>query len=63
MSSIGNFVMSTSNRPPREANSKLVSDVCDLSEEQEQRIRKLVHGGISERLAREAVLGKGWVEP
>jgi phage/plasmid-associated DNA primase len=29
--------------------------------EQEQRIRKLVHEGMSERLAREAVLGKGWV--
>jgi hypothetical protein len=40
-----------------------VSDVSDVSEEQEQRIRKLVHEGMSERLAREAVLGKGWVEP
>jgi hypothetical protein len=31
--------------------------------EQLQRIRKLVQEGMSERLAREAVLGKGWVEP
>jgi hypothetical protein len=63
MSSIGDFAISTSNRPPREANSKIVSDVYDVSEEQEQRIRELVHEGMSERLAREAVLGKGWVEP
>ena len=35
MSSIGDFAFSTSNRPPREANSKIVSDVSDLSEEQE----------------------------
>ena len=34
MSSIGDFAISTSNRPPREANSKIVSDVSDLSEEQ-----------------------------
>jgi hypothetical protein len=63
MSSIGDFAVTTSNRPPREANSKIVSDVSDLSEEQEQRIRELVHEGISERLAREAVLGKVWVDP
>jgi putative DNA primase/helicase len=31
--------------------------------EQEQRIRKLVREGMSEKLAREEVLGKGWVEP
>jgi putative DNA primase/helicase len=31
--------------------------------EQEQRIHKLVREGMSEKLAREAVLGKGWVEP
>jgi putative DNA primase/helicase len=31
--------------------------------EQLQRIRKLVREGMSERLAREQVLGKGWVEP
>jgi hypothetical protein len=34
MSSIGDFAISTSNRLPREANSKIVSDVSDLSEEQ-----------------------------
>jgi len=31
--------------------------------EQLQRIRNLVRQGMSERLAREEVLGKGWVEP
>jgi hypothetical protein len=31
--------------------------------EQLQRIRKLVQEGMAERLAREEVLGKGWVEP
>jgi putative DNA primase/helicase len=31
--------------------------------EQLQRIRKLVREGMAERLAREEVLGKGWVEP
>jgi putative DNA primase/helicase len=31
--------------------------------EQLQRIRNLVRQGVSERLAREEVLGKGWVEP
>jgi putative DNA primase/helicase len=30
---------------------------------QEQRIRKLVREGMSEKLAREEVLGKGWVAP
>jgi P4 family phage/plasmid primase-like protien len=34
-----------------------------LSPEQERRIRQLVHEGMSERHAREAVLGKAWVEP
>jgi putative DNA primase/helicase len=34
-----------------------------VSEEQEQRIRKLVDQGMSEKLAREDVLGKGWVAP
>jgi len=34
-----------------------------VSETQGRRIRKLVRGGMSERLAREEVLGKGWVEP
>jgi hypothetical protein len=34
MSSIGDFAISTSNRLPREANSKIVSDVSDVSEEQ-----------------------------
>src|SRR5215213_907454 len=31
--------------------------------EQERRVRKLVDEGMSEKLAREEVLGKGWVEP
>jgi hypothetical protein len=30
--------------------------------EQKRRIRKLVDEGMSEKLAREEVLGKGWVE-
>jgi phage/plasmid-associated DNA primase len=59
----GEGAMSTSNRRPREANSKIVSDVSDLSEEQEQRVRKLVYEGTSERIAREEVFGKGGVEP
>ena len=35
----------------------------DMTEDQERRIRKLVHEGMSERIARETVLGRGWVEP
>jgi hypothetical protein len=31
--------------------------------EQERRYRKLVDEGMSEKLAREEVLGKAWVEP
>ena len=31
--------------------------------EQERRVRKLVDEGMSEKLAREEVLGEGWVEP
>ena len=31
--------------------------------DKEQRIRELIREGMSEPLAREEVLGKGWVEP
>jgi hypothetical protein len=34
-----------------------------VSEEQLQQIHKLVYEGMAEKLAREEVLGKGWVEP
>ncbi len=54
------------NTPSRENGknnfSSSVTSVDDLSEEQEQRIRKRVREGMSERIAREEVLGKGWVE-
>jgi hypothetical protein len=43
--------------------SSSVTSVGDLSEEQEQRIRKRVREGMSERIAREEVLGKGRVGP
>jgi hypothetical protein len=39
------------------------SGFTGFTPEQEQRIRKLVDEGMSEKLAREEVLGKGWVEP
>jgi hypothetical protein len=48
---------------PREGNSKTVSDVSDVSEEQLQEIQRLVREGMKEDIAREQVLGKGWVEP
>jgi P4 family phage/plasmid primase-like protien len=48
---------------PRGWNDKTVSDVSDVSEEQESQIRELVYQGMSEKRAREEVLGKGWVEP
>jgi hypothetical protein len=35
----------------------------DATLEQLQTIRKLIREGMSEKLAREEVLGKGWVEP
>jgi putative DNA primase/helicase len=34
-----------------------------FTREKERRVRKLVDEGMSEKLAREEVLGKGWVEP
>jgi hypothetical protein len=46
-----------------ESNPDLSSASSDVPKDQEQRIRKLVHEGMSETLAREEVLGKGWVEP
>jgi putative DNA primase/helicase len=44
-------------------NVKNVSDVSDVSEDQEERISRLMDQGMSEKFAREEVLGKGWVEP
>ena len=35
----------------------------DVTPEQQRRIRKLVQQGMSEKLARKEVFGKGWVEP
>jgi P4 family phage/plasmid primase-like protien len=55
--------MNSENRPLRGVNGKNVSDVSEVSEGQLQRIRKLIREGMSEKLAREEVLGKGWVEP
>ena len=46
-----------------ESKPDLSSASSDVSEEQKQRIRKLVDQGMSEKLACEDVLGKGWVEP
>jgi putative DNA primase/helicase len=43
--------------------SSSVTSVGDLSDEQEQRIRKRVREGMSERIAREEVLGKGGAGP
>ena len=43
--------------------AKNVSEVSEMSEDQEARISKLVDQGMSEKFAREQVLGKGWVEP
>jgi putative DNA primase/helicase len=49
----------------REVNGKSGSDGSEgsVTEGQGRRIRKLVGEGMSEKLAREEVLGKGWVEP
>jgi putative DNA primase/helicase len=44
-------------------NAKYVSEVSEVSEEQENRICDLMDQGMSEKFAREEVLGKGWVEP
>jgi putative DNA primase/helicase len=55
------------NTPSRENGehnfSSSVTSVDGLSEEQGRKIRKRVQEGMSEEFAREAVLGKGWVEP
>jgi putative DNA primase/helicase len=55
------------NTPSRENSennfSSSVTSVDVLSEEQERTIRKRVQEGMSEKNARESVLGKGWVAP
>ena len=56
----GESAMSTSNTDPRGVNSETVSEA---PEGQAGHIRELVREGMSERLAREEFLGKGWVEP
>jgi hypothetical protein len=40
-----------------------VSSVSSVSAERARRIRELMREGMAESVAREAVLGKGWVEP
>jgi putative DNA primase/helicase len=59
----GESTMSSSKTPPRGGNVKTVSEVSEVSEDQEARISRLVDQGMSEKLAREDVLGKGWVAP
>jgi putative DNA primase/helicase len=44
-------------------NGEIVSEVSEVSEDEEKRIRTLVGEGMSERIAREQVLGKGWAAP
>jgi hypothetical protein len=56
----GESAMSTSNTDPRGVNIETVSEA---SEGQARRIRELVREGMSERMAYEEILGKGWVEP
>jgi hypothetical protein len=56
----GESALSTSNTDPRGVNSETVPEA---PESQAGHIRELVREGMSERLAREEVLGKGWVEP
>jgi len=55
------------NTPSRENSennfSSSVTSVETLSEEQERKIRERVQEGMSEKFAREEVLGKGWVAP
>jgi putative DNA primase/helicase len=45
------------------ANAKYVSEVSEVSEVQENRICELMDQGMSEKYAREEVLGKGWGGP
>jgi hypothetical protein len=62
----GTLASNTSDRKERgeegESNPDLSSAASDVSEEQLQRIHKLVYEGMAEKLTREEVLGKGWVE-
>jgi putative DNA primase/helicase len=44
-------------------NAQNVSEVSEVSEDQEERIHQLMAQGMSEKFAREEVLGKGWVAP
>jgi hypothetical protein len=56
------------NQNPPKQNPRVEKDVdsgftgfTGFTPEQQKRIRKLVREGMSEKLAREEVLGKGWV--
>jgi putative DNA primase/helicase len=52
------------NTPSREnGENSFSSSVTSMTEEQEERIRKLMDQGMGEKFAREEVLGKGWVAP
>lgn len=51
------------NTPTRGNGTNHVSSSVRQSEEPERRIAQLVREGMSERLARDEVLGKGWVAP
>jgi putative DNA primase/helicase len=55
--------MNSQKMVPRGVNGEIVSEVSEVSEGQQARIRKLVREGMSEGMAREEVLGKGWVGP
>jgi phage/plasmid-associated DNA primase len=55
--------MNSQKMVPRGVNGEIVSEVSEVSEGQQARIRKLVRDGWAEEAAREEVLGKGWVEP
>lgn len=48
---------------PHGGNGKTVSDMSDMSEEQQTQIDRMVSEGWAEHIARERIFGKGWVEP
>jgi P4 family phage/plasmid primase-like protien len=50
--------LNTRNHGSREANSEIMSEASEASEEQERRVSQLVYEGMSEEIARRQVLGK-----
>jgi hypothetical protein len=48
---------------PRVGNRKTMSDMSDVSEEQQTQIDRMVSERWAPHIAREEVLGNGWVEP